>query len=242
MRAAIVSVDFGDLLQITLPYNRHHFKEVMVVTAPADYKTQEVARQNDAGVYVTDRFYTDGADFNKWASLEEGLDAYGRHGLMCIMDADVLWPKKISHDYQVGNLYSPCRFIHPDITRPIPVEARWKYCQKFTDYEWAGYTQIFWADDPHLPQPPWHETNWKHAGGADSFFQILWPIERKIRPNWKVLHLGSPGKNWCGRCTPFTDGSMPESAQEREQKVRHYWNLRAQNRHTERGPYQAEKL
>jgi hypothetical protein len=79
MRAAIVSVDFGDLLEITLPYNRHHFTEVMIVTTPADWRSQEAARNNNAGLYVTDTFYAQGEDFNKWAALEEALDQYGRH-------------------------------------------------------------------------------------------------------------------------------------------------------------------
>lgn len=81
--------------------------------------------------------------------------------------------------------------------------------------EWAGYSQIFHAEDPALGPPPWHEINWTHAGGADSLFQRKWPAHLKVRPPWEVLHLGSAGKNWMGRATPRADGTVPEGAEEK---------------------------
>src|SRR5271165_5034841 len=89
-------VDYAPLLSVTLPYNRHHFQEVWVVTAQRDTATQEVALRNGARVHITDAFYRRGAFYNKWLALEEGLDAMGRSGWLCIMDADVLWPRNLS--------------------------------------------------------------------------------------------------------------------------------------------------
>lgn len=95
LRAIMVCVDYSDLLAVTLPYNRHHFEDVMVVTSHSDRATQDVAVQNDAKLFMTSAFYRDGAKFNKWRALEEGLDAFGRRGWLCLMDADVLWPKQL---------------------------------------------------------------------------------------------------------------------------------------------------
>lgn len=240
IRAIIVSVDYADLLSITLPYNRHHFSEVMVVTSYNDEDTVRVAQENGAHVYRTNAFYTDGAVFNKFRALEEGLDAFGRYGWMCIMDADVLWPKHIDWsfldmDYQKaynnfemeeGYLYTPLRRMCEDITA-VPHEPYWKsYPLHPQQIEWAGYTQIFHAEDPHLPPAPWHQTNWKHAGGADSFFQQLWPASCKLRPPFECLHLGRAGVNWAGRVTPFTDGSQHPDAADRLSTLRNFMQTR----------------
>lgn len=224
MRAILVAVDYADYLAITLPYNRHHFEEVMVVTSLSDGAVNRLAQSHGCRVFPTNSFYADGADFNKWKALEEGLDAFGRYGWLCIMDADVLWPKDIGvMNLQIGNLYTPFRRMMPKVSLPIPTEAQWgQYPKHRQEREFAGYTQIFHATDPHLPAPPWHQTDWRHAGGADSFFQARWPEQCKIRPAWNVLHLGPSGCNWCGRATPYVDGTEPPKAAELMNRLRAY--------------------
>lgn len=248
LRAVIVCVEYGDILGLTLPYNVHHFDEVTVITTIDDVETQQVVKQLSCkpesppiGMFFTDAFYRRGADFNKWLALEEGLDAFGRHGLMCLMDADVLWPKHINHEpYQRGVLYSPPRRLWLDVRDPTPREPEWYKLPACKDFEWAGYTQIFHADDPHLPPPPWHNVNWRHAGGADSEFQRRWPPTHKMRPNWEVLHLGLPGRNWCGRSTVRTDGTTPAEAAMRAEQLRNYLSVRGSLRSSD--PYKAERL
>lgn len=221
MRAIIVSVDYGDLLDVTLHYNRHHFDEVMVVTTQDDRDTQAVAIAADADLCLTGAFYHDGAAFNKWKALEEGLDCFGRQGLICIMDADVLWPQVIpDFEYEKGCLYTPIRHTKVEINGPVPPEDEWEsYPEHPNCGEWAGWTQIFHADDPHLGAAPWHETNWRHAGGADSFFQMKWPVKCKKRPPFRVLHLGEDGVNWCGRATPYIDGRIPSESEDRRRML-----------------------
>ena len=186
LRAFIVCVDYSDLLSVTLPYNLHHFDSVYIITAPHDTKTQEVAK--DHSMFVTDLFYQDGATFNKWLALEAGLDVFGRYGWICLLDADVLWPKvaPLDHVLQVGNLCSPLRRMYTDYIPGqfiIPLENTWwKYPQHRNVNEHAGYTQLFHASDPVLGDAPWHQIDWKHAGGADSFFQRKWSNDRKVRP------------------------------------------------------------
>ena len=258
----MVSVDYADLLAITLPYNRHHFSEIWVVTSSADEQTKAVAQAHGAHVFVTDSFYANGAAFNKWLALEEGLDAMGRDGWLCLMDSDVLWPMDvISAEYirtlvigmqhgsikqdthlKIGTICSPLRRMwntFPHNPMPIrttdlmlgdcrvPGGSRW---QDFPIHrninEWAGYSQIFHASDPALGSPPWHQVDWKHAGGADSFFQQKWKPENKVRPPFEVLHLGPAGQNWYGRATPRLDGTTAPDADGRLASCAAIWPKR----------------
>lgn len=235
MRAILVSVDYSDVLALTLLYNRHHFTEVLVVTSSADVESRRVAEENGCRFFVTDAFYDDGADFNKWKALEQGLDVLGRDGWLCLMDADVLWPRHIpwlgcSDDCwgrREGNLYTPMRRMWLNPTIPytsdniLPPESEWdRFPLHPQQVEWAGYTQIFHASDPVLPSPPWHDISWKHAGGSDSEFQARWPQNRKVRPPFEVLHIGEAGVNWVGRATPRLDGTVPEGSADKRRKLR----------------------
>lgn len=239
--AIMVCVDYADLLAITLPYNRHHFRDVMIVTSPSDVATQDLANRLGVGLYITDSFYAGGAVFNKWLALEYGLDFLGRDGWLCIMDADVLWPKVLPEfRLEPGKLYTPFRRMFEDVTQPIPEEADWaKYPRHRQEKEFAGYSQIFHADDPALGVSPWHETNWRHAGGADSFFQAKWAPTNKVRPPFDVLHLGPAGQNWCGRATRYADGSEPTEADEKRRQLRDFVRSRDRNAPD---PYAQEKI
>jgi hypothetical protein len=86
----------ADILAVTLPYNRHHFSEVLIVTTQEDIATHAVAFTNNAGVLATPSFYGAGASFAKFRAIEEGLDSLGRRGWLCLMDADVCWPKDLN--------------------------------------------------------------------------------------------------------------------------------------------------
>jgi hypothetical protein len=224
MKAIMVCVDYSDYLAITLPRNRHHFDEVMVVTSLADTKTRRICRDNNATTFCTESFWEDGADFNKWKALELGLDALGRDGWICLMDADVIWPKTIPPvDYQAGHLYTPRRRMMYEVVDPLPLETEWdQFPVHKNDAEFAGYSQIFHGSDAALGEAPWHDINWKHAGGADSFFQLKWARSRKIRPPWEVLHLGPAGCNWCGRATDYLDGTKIEGGEEKMNRLRAY--------------------
>lgn len=235
MNALIVCVDFSDMLAVTLPKNRHHFDRVVIVTNFKDEKTVEVAKSLDAEVYQTDSFYADGAVFNKYKSVEEGLDFMGRSGWICLLDVDIV----LSHDFKFSEdetfkdyLYTPHRFLLTEleqktVTRYVADERLWSELTLFGEREFAGYCQVFHADCKFLPKDKsWHETNWKHAGGADSFFQCLWPDQFKVRPSFYVLHLGPPGRNWCGRVIPYLDGTLPENSDESHNTLQRFFQGR----------------
>jgi hypothetical protein len=220
IRAITVCVDYSDLLDMSLARNKQHFKSLTVVTHPRDEKTIKVAVRHEADVFQTEVFYDRGADFNKFAAMEKGLDHLGRTGWLAILDADILLPPLIP-DWQPseGCLYVPHRRMFPTVpicSDQIPDFNLWgKYRYPMANEEFAGYCQIFHADDPMLGPAPWHETDCTWAGGPDSGFHQKWPVQRKVRPPFEVLHLGPSFQNWAGRVTKYADGSVPPEADQR---------------------------
>jgi hypothetical protein len=220
VRAVTVSVDYADVLSLTLPWNQQVFKSVTVVTAPRDAQTIELCRQLGVQCLQTNRFYESGAVFNKFAALEQGLDFMGRRDWLCIMDADIAFPHDIrvphgsSWNPKPGFLYTARRRVIDPIPDAIPFDRMWRQFRYAGMNEcFAGYCQIFHADDPCLGVAPWHVTNCTWAGGPDEYFANKWPENRKLRPPFDVLHLGRPFANWAGRVTPYADGSVdPEAA------------------------------
>jgi hypothetical protein len=230
---------------------RHHFSEVHVITTPGS-KDGVIARQYNCVVYETNVFTASSAHFNKWAALEQGLDAMGREGWICHLDADVIWPAEVEWPDSLtpGMLCSPLRrmlSINPEADHSwksyVGNEEMWNLLPIHRNVnEHAGYTQVYHASDPRLGKPPWHEVDYKHAGAADSWFQRKWPSGLKIRPNWECLHIGEAGQNWMGRATNYLDGSSPPGQAEKLAAVNEMWRVRNDRRRRGLDPFEGERL
>lgn len=230
MKAITVCVEYDDLLALVLPTIVPHVNELLVVTAPQDESTMQVAgRFPSVRIYVTDAFYRHGAPFNKGLALEEGFDILGREGWLCVFDADTVWPAEPDFSsLEEGCLHVPRRRMCPDPRQYHATEpfGRWPLVREI---EHAGYCQIFHASDRVLRSRPWYPTDWRHAGGCDSDFQDRWPARRRKWLPWEVLHLGPHGRNWHGRSTPKLDGTIPTGHAERARLQREM--LQARRRH-----------
>lgn len=220
LRGITVCVEYGDLLAITLPRNAKHFERLVVVSTPWDTDTAAVvASVPNAVLFATDAFYRNGAAFAKWAALEEGLDRLGRRGWVVVFDADIVMPERMDlSGVRCGNLYTPPRRMLRDPST-FGDALDWESLPRHAAEEFAGYFQMFHCDDPALGPAPWYETDWAHAGGADSFFARKWSRRRQVRPPFEVLHLGEDGQNWCGRVTPRLDGSRHPDADRRAKRL-----------------------
>lgn len=278
MRSIMVSVDYNDILAITLPYNRHHFSDMCIVTSTEDSLNVAsiIHSVNQANptlspivLYATDSFYANGADFNKWLALEQALDKWlgvGRNWdidkdpWLCLMDADVLWPIDLKIEQGTHNfihlgstvicrgmLATPLRRMYSNVQCYADGEV-WIPPERFWDNypihpnvnEWAGYSQIFHLADPVLSSTPWHEIDWRHAGGADSMFQERWNKQLKIRPSFEVLHIGEAGVNWCGRSTPYMNGTRNPQSGSRRRQTLDYIHARRHNKTDDK--FRHEKL
>jgi hypothetical protein len=228
IKSIVVCVEYDDFLEITLPRNSRHFSKTLVVTSPADKKTQAVARKYGCECYTTDAFYRDGAAFNKGLAMEEGFDVLGRDGWICVWDADIVMPDNIEFTGKDPScLYSPVRCLLEDPTK-FKDDMDWKSLPIPTrDEEFDGFFQMFHASSV---KRPWYGTQWRHAGGCDSDFQLKYPVRKRKRLPFVVLHLGSEGvpelgtrigRNWRGRVTPRIDtGEVPKDAEKRFQDTK----------------------
>jgi hypothetical protein len=226
----VVSVEFDDLLAITLPKNARHFERILVVTSPEDEATRAVAaRVPNAQTYSTDAFCRHGASFNKGLAFEEGFDVLGREGWLVAWDADVVMPDEMDlAGIEIGHLYSPRRRMCRNLA-DYRGQTDWTRWPVQGDREHAGYFQLFHALDPVLRERPWYGIDWKHAGGSDSDFQAKWPKRKRRRLPFEVLHLGVEHLNWHGRCQPRVDGSLPPEAEARRTAQRKMYEARRQH-------------
>jgi hypothetical protein len=183
-----VAVDYP-LVRDTTRYNRHHFDRHILITTPDDVDSHEAADAYGGEVFETEVFYDKGAYFNKYAAVEECFNSIGRSGWILCLDADIYIPTGAEADLHRNTLHTPHRRMG---TTLLP-EDHWQRHVRDPYMEFSGYFHLFHADDMATP---WFETDWVHAGGADTMFQNRWP--NKIRPHFDVLHVGPGRTNWCG--------------------------------------------
>ena len=223
IKAILVCVDYHDILSLTLPTNAHHFDSVLVVTTPNDRKTQAIVdRIPNATCHCTNAFYEHGCAFKKGAAMEEGFDIVGRDGWIVVLDADIVLPPQMRFpNLSEQQIYGVQRRMCEDIS--LYAEGwyhdyqEWQALPTMPDTDIAvGFFQLFNASADHLTNRPWYPIEWKHAGGCDSFFERKWNNQNRIRLfDFQVLHLGTAGKNWFGRTTPFLDGTLHEKSEDR---------------------------
>ncbi len=229
INSLVVCVDFDDFLEITLPLNKRHFDRTLVVTSPADIRTRDLAERYECECFITDAFYRHGATFNKGAAIEEGFDAIGRSGWICVWDADIVMPDAID----IPGKETDCLYV--PVRRTLETSTRYHEGIEWSDlpsptqpHEFDGYFQLFHGSAPL--QRPWYGVDWKHAGGGDSDFELQFPAKNRKRPPFEVLHLGAEGvqgldtrvgENWCGRVCPRLDtGEPPLDTERRIKEVR----------------------
>ena len=243
LNGVTVCVDFDDILEHTLPYNRLHYERFVVVTATHDERTQALCRRFHVDCLITDVFYERGTAFNKWAGLELGLDHLGRSGWINVLDCDILIPRNPwITNVEVGKLYTPLRRNFTTWQREqIPNEPYWRrFAFVNRREEHAGYFHLFHADSLQCQQKPWYSTEFSWAGTADTLFQQRWHEKDKLRPKFEVLHIGETFTNWAGRVQPRLDGKPVPQSGDNKGKFAAFMNARRINRFDDR--YKGERL
>lgn len=255
----VVSVNFSDMLAISLAANARHFEEIILVTAPFDQLTHEVAaRYPNVRLVTTDVFYSRGATFNKFAAVELGSELLRSDCWAFNFDADIIMPPDMLEclDREFGAdglrdyaLYGPRRrqCDNRETYEELMAEG-WHSTQSLpyvNETEPAGYGLFFSPRSPHLANRPWFGVDWKHGGGGDTdFLHKFPPACVHWFKSFHVLHLGPPDANWHGRVSPaWSDFGLPiagpvspAEAQRRHAEMRH-------NRGRDRqDPFRGEKL
>lgn len=90
LQAVTVSVNYADFLEVVVQENKKNFDKWIIVTDTKDVATKEVCDRHGLECVQTDLFYANGAKFNKWAGLNEGLDRVDKDSWCLIIDGDVV--------------------------------------------------------------------------------------------------------------------------------------------------------
>lgn len=128
MRVVIPSVNYADMLAVTLPAWRKTLPEARftVVTSPEDQATQALAALHQTSLVVTDIWTRDGVPFNKGGALDLAFGITGSRrpptkGQRCLsLDADVYPCAPFPHDrLQYDVIYGVPRYLcaSPELLR-----------------------------------------------------------------------------------------------------------------------------
>jgi hypothetical protein len=235
IECVVTCVNYGDFLAASLPFNRHVFDHLMVVTAPEDAHTQRVCEYHDVHCLVTDEFSRGGDAFNKGRGINAGLAGLKRTGWLVHMDADIVLPPK-AREILLGVPLDPLtiygidrincksyldwtRFLRlPALQHELDVFVHagpFSVGTRIAKSEYQGYIPVgffqLWCG-PAFPDRRYPEHHGDAARG-DMLFAVQWPRQRRqLLPELFAIHLESEpvamGANWKGRTTrPF--GPIP---------------------------------
>lgn len=196
--AVQVCVDYADVLGYTLPRNRLLFERYIIVTAPHDMETQEICGNYDVELVVSDRFWRDGAFFNKAAGLNEGL-RHAATDLVCSLDADTILPTSVPHHVACiddrESLYGMARKIH--LTYADYLTDTGEIRATGPGYT-IGFFQLFWRSSAFFPGA--FAESYSTAAHYDIEFMAHWPAgRRKHLGDLVASHIGPRQINWFGR-------------------------------------------
>ena len=188
----VTSVDFSDYLAVSMPRWIDGLDGLMVVTSHEDYRTNALCQGYGVRCLKTDDWHRDGAEFNKAAGLERGLQALKLESAddwVLFLDADVVpppgWRATLNRRQpQVGSVYGASRQDEQG--------------RRIADAELAGFFQLWHPLDPVVQDRPLLGS-WRSAAGYDSAFLARWPQDRRVDTGIVLTHLGEPGVHWCGR-------------------------------------------
>lgn len=200
LSCVLVSVNYGDELEKTLPENIHLFDEMVVVTTPEDTLTQAVAERYGAKIVLSRRCYDGDHVFNKGRLLNDGLAALERPDWIVLTDADVFMNQRLrafvlNHALNPGCLYFTRRSENSDIQH----QPSWMNAQP------NGYFQLFNPKAAALAHRSWPylvSENFCSASSVDSWFCQQWPDDKQIAiDEIGVCHLSSQTytQNWNGK-------------------------------------------
>lgn len=212
----MVCVNYGDFLKITLPLNKSHFDEIIVVTSHNDDITKKICSENSIRYVETNRMYESENDaFNKGKAINEGIKNLKHNDWLVITDADMVFPddtKKILNSIDnKNNIYGISRYICPtknefdDYYKTKTIPNNWKHQKKLINIG-VGFFQManFNCDimKNKTKNSSWYSEKWGHCGRSDRSFWRSWPdSNRSVIKNLFGIHLGDDGMatNWFGR-------------------------------------------
>jgi hypothetical protein len=231
MEAITVCVNYGDFLAHTLPHNRKHFSNYIVVTSTSDSFTKRVCDFYEVKCFQTDIFYQNNDVFNKGKGINAAIKHLNLDRWVLHLDADIyLFPnfktilKGANLDEQ--SLYSVDRlmcnsyedwlkFLSNPLTTYNGVTEKFKIGTRLINQDDMGYLPLGYFQLWHPQRSGVHKYCENHgkADYTDLKFSKQWSRDkRKLIADMFVVHLDSQkspmGENWSGRKTPLFGKSI----------------------------------
>jgi len=214
MEAVIVCVNYGDILSWTLPWNREQFDNIAIVTSSTDTHTQEIARQYDAKLIISDRYRDNRVGFNKGKMLNDGIAALDMDDWILITDADILFLPNMRKRVMQRMLHTDCLYYATRMDAPEKDAEKWlasfmKHPQLINTLPFTqpgrnrmpwGYFQLINAKAANLAgmKRRIYSEEFGTACDVDYAFQDQWHPTMKILLPELTIHIphGSEGTNW----------------------------------------------
>jgi len=188
----VTSVNYDDLLRLTLPSTCNICDVVYVLTAEGDASIQ-VARDNGTKVMEYNGWNEQNACFNKSGALSTAQEyVHENHPAAWVMlaDADMILPPTLRQSILDAKdwlaLYSIARVDYKD------PQAYREGKASYYAFPFSGYCQIY-RSETKATYPPWSND----AGFCDCFFRDKFATWRRLPGVAK--HLGCDHVNWQGR-------------------------------------------
>lgn len=194
----IVSVDYNDLLILTLQKNRKIFHNITVVTSKTDQKCKEICDKFGVSCIQTDIMYDNNSTFNKGKAINVGINSIENPDLILLLDADIIVENDINlHDLNDKYLYTSERIILPNYDSYLDYINNGVY-NKLERDQGLGFYQLFSINNNSINRNNPYPDNSSDASWSDLVFRDKFEFKKNID---RVIHLGDTRKNWSGRVT-----------------------------------------
>jgi GR25 family glycosyltransferase involved in LPS biosynthesis len=194
----IVSVDYNDLLILTLQKNKRIFHNITVVTSKTDQKCKEICDKFGVSCIQTDIMYDNNSVFNKGKAINAGINSIENPDLILLLDADIIVENDINlHDLNDKYLYTSERIILPNYDSYLDYINNGVYNKLERDHG-LGFYQLFSINNNSINRNNPYPDNSSDASWSDLEFRNKFQFKKNID---RVIHLGDTRKNWKGRIT-----------------------------------------
>lgn len=215
-----VCVNYVDFLAISYYHNRSEFDEFIVVTDSKDKNTQDFCVKHEIKMVITDKFYENGAVFDKGLAINEGFKALESPEWVVFMDADTFvapnFKKMLPDNLDKEFMYGARRVLLPTFDKYKELSQA-KSLDGFEVPYGAGFGffQLFHWDSQPIKKSNFGEwyPSFPDCRQSDWMFRNKWggyvpeSDYRVCNGNFRelpllVYNLGEHGKNHFGRTTP----------------------------------------
>lgn len=100
----VVCKNYSDFLQITLPLNKKHFDNIVIVTADDDIDTQNLCKKHNVNFIIYNDFFKNNAKFNFGGARSYGLQNLRFRDWVIFLDSDIIMPNNFRELLDINNI------------------------------------------------------------------------------------------------------------------------------------------